>query len=142
MFSKLYPTKNLQNIQLLCLDTTGITCYKICNDDHYKVLQKIRIRLWNLKRSCETAMTMKMAVLFQDLDVPLFLQQIENAQTSLNLRDEQLQNSNCSTIVLSQPPSGRSTQRARSAFLMSSPEVKLNWALDFRAVKLAHGEHQ
>ena len=87
-------------------------------------------------------MTMKMAVLFQDLDVPLFLQQIENAQTSINLRDEQLQKSNCSTIVLSQPPSGRSTQRARSAFLMSSPEVKLNWALDFRAVKLAHGEHQ
>ena len=73
------------------------------------------------------------------LDGETIEEQLKNVQTSIKLRDEQLQMSDSCTIVLSQQAGSRTGQRTKTVFLMSSPEAKQDWVMDFRAVKLAQG---
>ena len=78
-------------------------------------------------------------LVIQGLDGETIEEQLKNVQTSIKLRDEQLQMSDSCTIVLSQQAGSRTGQRTKTVFLMSSPEAKQDWVMDFRAVKLAQG---
>ena len=58
-------------------------------------------------------------------------------QTSIRIRDEQLQMLDSCSITLSYMKSG---QRYRDTFDMVTPDRKQDWVMDFRAVKLSQGE--
>ncbi|XP_067946272.1 rho guanine nucleotide exchange factor 10-like isoform X2 [Watersipora subatra] len=71
---------------------------------------------------------------YQGLNADQLQDQLKNIQTSIRIRDEQLQMVDSCLICLSYIKNGH---RINDIFNMGTPERKQDWVMDFRAVKLS-----